>query len=236
MSLGSGPRCRAGLVHLLLFLAFVVLGGAGASDAAPWAWLGVRIRDLSEQEMEEIAGRHGIREGFGVVIVDVIEGAPAARVGIKSGDIVVAFEDRPVTDTRTLQRLIAAAPLDSESRLTLLGPAGRRAIRVRLATMPPEVVGERVAAEFGFVLRDGEAELGGSRPASSPPSVSVVIRGSAAAQAGLEVGDVLLQVDERAVVSREAARAALAEASLDRPLRLTVRRGGAHVSLTLSAR
>jgi len=210
---------------------------AGVVEAGPWAWLGVRIRDLSEQEMEEIAARHGIREGFGVVIVDVVEGTPAERAGIKSGDLVVAFDDRPVTDTRTLQRLIAAGPVESDSRLTLLRAAGRRAVSVRLAAMPPEVMGERVAAEFGFVLRepDGQPDLGG-RAASSSPSVSVVIRGSAAARAGLEVGDVLLQIDERAVVTREAARAALADARLDRPLRLTVRRDGSHVSLTLSAR
>ena len=52
---------------------------ASAADARPWSWLGVRIRDLSEQEMEEIATRHGIREGFGVVIVEVIADTPAAR-------------------------------------------------------------------------------------------------------------------------------------------------------------
>jgi serine protease Do len=186
--------------------------------------------------MEEIAARHGIREGFGVVIVDVVEGAPAARAGLKSGDIVVAFEGKPVTDTRALQRMIAGAPVESDTRLTLLGTAGRRAVQVRLAPMPPDVVGERMAAEFGFVLREaeGQPELGGSRPGSSAPSVSVVIRGSAAARAGLEVGDVVLQVDERAVVTRDAARAALAEARLDRPLRITVRRGQEHVSLTLT--
>src|SRR5256712_5616325 len=83
---------------------------AAAADVRQWSWLGVRIRDLSEQEMEEIAARHGIREGFGVVIVEVIEGAPAARAGLKNGDIVVAFGKRPVTETRLLQRLRAPAP------------------------------------------------------------------------------------------------------------------------------
>jgi serine protease Do len=171
------------------------------------------------------------------VIVDVIEGAPAARAGMTRGDIVVAFEDRPVTDTRTLQRLIAAAPVDGDTRLTLLGPGGRRGVRVRLAAMPPEVVGERVAAEFGFVLRDDlPSETVARPPSSSSPTVAVVVRASPAARAGLEVGDVLLQVDERAVITHAGARAALADARLERPLRLTVRRRGAHVSLTLPAR
>src|SRR6185436_4213436 len=149
------------LVSLLIGLA------ASTSQARSWSWLGVRIRDLSEQEMEEIAARHGIREGFGVVIVEVIADTPAARAGMKSGDIVVAFGERPVVETRLLQRLIAAAPVDRESDLTVLRPEGRRALKVRLTSMPPTVAGERVAAEFGFSLREplppGES---GRRPAS----------------------------------------------------------------------
>jgi serine protease Do len=226
-------RWRGALALVTLVVGLVAATGV---QAKTWAWLGVRIRDLSEHEMEELAARHGMREGFGVVIVDVVEDAPAARAGLKSGDIVVAFDGKPVTDTRTLQRMIAAAPVEGDSRLTLLGTAGRRAVRVRLAAMPPDAVGERTAAEFGFVLRDLDAqpELGGRRPTgASTPAVSVVIRGSAAERAGLEVGDVILQIGDRAVITREAARTALAEASLDEPLRLTVRRSGTIVPLTL---
>jgi len=212
----------------------LVLVMAGSADARPWAWLGVRIRDLSEQEMEEIAAKHGIREGFGVVVVDVLEDTPAARAGLRPGDIVVALDDRPVTETRLLQRLIAGAALDSDVRLTVLRPEGRRAVPVRLVAMPKRVMGDRVAAELGFALREsegsGEAAL---RPASLP-SVAFVMHGSPAERAGLEVGDVILQVGDRAVVSRDAARDALGDAVPERPMRLTVRRGVEHVSLEMS--
>src|SRR5262249_8235282 len=199
------------------------------------AWLGVRIRDLSEQEMEEIASHHGIREGFGVVIVEVLDGTPAARSGLRAGDIVVAFGERPVTETRMLQRLIAAAPTQAETRLTILRREGRRQLSVRLTTMPRDVLGDRVAAEFGFALRDNQpqGELAGATVASGVPAIAVVQRGSAAEKAGLEVGDVLLQIGDRAVVSRDAARDALADAGLDRPLTLTVRRGEVRLSLLL---
>lgn len=212
--------------HVILALVLVALA-ASAADARPWSWLGVRIRDLSEQEMEEIAVRHGIREGFGVVIVEVIEGAPAASAGLRPGDIVVAFDDRPVTETRLLQRLIAAAPTAVEARLTVLRAEGRQRVAVKLAAMPRAIVGERIAAELGFTMRELEG------PGDPAPSVAVVVRGSPAEAAGLETGDVILQVNERAVVSREAAREALADAVPERPLRLTVRRGQSHLSFTL---
>jgi serine protease Do len=210
----------------------VVLAGEAAA-ARPWAWLGVRIRDLSEREMEDITVRHGIREGFGVVIVDVLEDTPAARAGLKSGDIVVDVNGRPVTETRLLQRLIASAAPESEVRLVVLGREGRRAVPVRLMAMPRDVAGDRVAALFGFALREplpADAPGGGT----STPVVSGVERGGSAERSGLLAGDVLLQVADRPVITREGAREALAETSPDHTLSLVVRRGGERVNLTLT--
>lgn len=217
--------------------ALVLLVAAPAAEARGWSWLGVRIRDLSEQEMDELAKRHGIREGFGVVIVEVMEGTPAQRAGMTNGDVVVAVDDRPVTETRMLQRLIAAGPVEREARLTVLRPEGRRTLVVRLVPMPRTIVGERVAAEFGFILRepDPQPELGGRRPGGSAPTVTLVVRGSAAERAGLETGDVILQINETAVVSRDAARDALADLAPERPFKLMVRRGERHLALDVPA-
>ena len=226
------------LLRALLVLSAALAITASPSDARPWSWLGVRIRDLSEQEMEEIAARHGIREGFGVVIVEVIADTPAAQAGIKSGDVVVAFGERPVVETRLLQRLIAAAPVDRESSLTVLRAEGRRALKVRLTSMPAAVAGERVAAEFGFSLREPRQDAEAGRPrlalAVTLPTVGVVARGSAAERAGLEVGDVIVAIGERPVATGDAARETLAEREPDRPLPLTIRRGDRRLSLTLS--
>lgn len=217
------------MIRAFLGALLIVTVAASAVDAMQWAWMGVRIRDLSEQEMDEIAKRHGIREGFGVVIVDVMEGTPAERAGMKSGDLVVAFEERPVTDTRLLQRLIGGAGAGQDVRLTVLRTDGRRRLEVRLAAMPRPVLGERISAEFGFLVREPE-------PAgSAAPTISGVIRRSAAERAGLEVSDVILEVNDQAVETREALREAMADASIEGPLRLTIRRGGNRLSVTLRA-
>jgi S1-C subfamily serine protease len=97
--------------------------------------------------------------------------------------------------------------------------------------MPRAVVGERIGAEFGFIVRDPE-------PGSSTAlGVSVVVPKSAADRGGLEVGDVILQVNDLGVVTRDALREALADSGLETPLRLTVRRpaNGERLSLVLKA-
>ena len=215
------------MIARVIAAAAVVVALVSAADAAPWAWLGVRIRDLSEQEMNDVTARHGIREGFGVMIVEVLEDSPAAKSGLKNGDLVVALDERPVTETRVLQRLIAAAGPGRETKLTVLRAAGRERVDVRLAAMPRAVVGERIAAEFGFIVREPE-------PAGpTTPVISVIIRRSPAERAGLEAGDVILQVNDQTVTTREAVREALADASLEAPLRITIGRGGIRLSVVL---
>lgn len=222
-------RSRLPLLAALL----VIVAVASVIDAAQWAWLGVRIRDLSEQEGDEISKRHGLREGFGVLIVEVMEGTPAEKAGLKNGDLVVGFEERPVTETRVLQRLIASAGAGRDVRLTILRAEGRRRLDVKLASMPRSVVGERVGAEFGFVVREPETAGPSALSVVTVPTVSVIVPRSPAARAGLEVGDVILQIGERVVLTRDEVREALADAGLEAPLRLILGRGANRLSVTL---
>jgi hypothetical protein len=92
----------------------------------------------------------------------------------------VAFEGRPITDTRALQRLVASARVDEEIQLIVLRPAGRQTLRVRLGAMPREIAGERVAAEFGFALRVGFEPSTPERGEPRVPAVAVVAHGSPA--------------------------------------------------------
>jgi len=228
---------RAARLPAALAIGLVMLAASTALAAAAggWGWLGVRIRDLSEQEVEEISREHGIREGFGALIVEVIPDTPAESAGLRSGDLVVALGDRPVVDTRGLQRFVASAGVGEAVALTVLRrEEGRRRIPVRLAPMPEAVAADRISAEFGFLVREPEAqgELGWGRPAAAP-SVSGVFPGSRAAAAGIKVGDVLVEVNGRPVLTLQAVREALLAVPTGAPLPLALRRDGHHVAVSL---
>ena len=65
-------------------------------------------------------------------------------------------------DTRTLQRLVAATPVGEELPLTVLrGGEGRQRVSVRVGVMPEAAAADRVAIEFGFLVRDPEGQAEG---------------------------------------------------------------------------
>jgi serine protease Do len=225
-----------GVVAVGLVLA-VLVGGGTAEAAARWGWLGVRIRDLSEQEMNEISRKHGLREGFGALIVDVMKETPADVAGLRSGDLVVAFKNRPIVDTRTLQRYVAAAGIGETVTLTVFrqDQGQRRPVEVRIGPMPEAVAADRVSAGYGFLLREPEAlpEARGAAPPAGPPTVAVVLAGGRAEAAGLQVGDVLVEVEAKPVGSLEAVRHALLGLPEQSSLSVVVQRGRERLSFVL---
>ncbi|MFQ5828058.1 MAG: PDZ domain-containing protein [Candidatus Methylomirabilia bacterium] len=222
---------RRSLLALAVFLSAAL---AALTEAQPWGWVGVRIRDLSEREMEEISSRHGIEEGYGVMIVEILANTPAARANLKNGDLIVAFKGLPVVDTRALQRVVASTTVGDDSVVTVLRSEGRKEITVRVGAMPPDVAAERIATLFGFGIREPE-EPGGVPARPSPTAAVAFVReGSPADRAGLESGDVIVEVNSRRVFSRQNMRDALLRISLDHELRLMVSRGRERVGLTLA--
>src|SRR5947207_9111131 len=93
---------------------------------------------------------------------------------------------------------------------------------------------ERRSALLGvFMLEpDDPVETPCPPAVAAAPTIAGVLKGGAAEKAGLAVGDVILQVDEQPVLTQDAARDALADVGVDRPVRLTVRRGESRRSVT----
>ena len=205
---------------------------AGEAGARPWAWLGVRIRDLSEQEMDEIAKRHGIREGFGVVIVEVMEETPAAAGGHEAR----ATSSSPSSDRPGDGHARAPAPdrRRPRSRATSASPS----CAARAARPLPRPAGGHAAADRrgtrGRRVRfrrcespQAPPEPGGRRP---PPTAARGDRRGAAAARRSKAGPGGRRrhpPGQRAgrCVTRDAAREALGELSArpaapaDRPAR-----------------
>lgn len=225
----KAPRpeaARPPIGRVLCALALAVAAVLPAWAGERWGWLGVRIRDLSESEAEEMSAKLGFGEGYGVVVAEVLKDTPAEAAGLRAGDLVVAIEGRPVVETRALQRIVGGTAAGRELRLVVLREGRRRELRVRVGQMPPDVVADRVAAEFGFFVRDGDEGAPGAVAAG-------VAEQSAAWRGGLRAGDRILAVNGEEVGSVEGVRRQLQEVLLRDEIRLRVRRQGEPVRLVL---
>ncbi len=70
-------------------------------------WVGVRIQSITG----DIAEGMGLPSTAGALVADVTANGPAARAGIRNGDVITAFDGRKVTDSRALSRIAADTPI-----------------------------------------------------------------------------------------------------------------------------
>jgi serine protease Do len=76
-------------------------------------FLGILPGDVTRDNM----GRYGLREARGVAVTKVIESSPAARAGLKEGDVILRFDNEPVNSVNKLERLINEAAPEQTIRL-----------------------------------------------------------------------------------------------------------------------
>ncbi|MFC5069192.1 Do family serine endopeptidase [Flaviflagellibacter deserti] len=79
-------------------------------------YIGVRIQDVPP----EIVQRLSLKNVQGALIAGVNEQGPAAKAGLKIGDVIVTFDGKPVTTSRVLQRLVADAGVDRKAEILIL--------------------------------------------------------------------------------------------------------------------
>jgi Do/DeqQ family serine protease len=95
--------------------------------------LGVAIQPMTP----ELASQFGLSEVRGVVVNAVTPNSPAARGGIRQGDVIVAFDGEPVTDGNTLRNRVASTPPGTEVSLTVVRDRRERQVQVTLGEYEP---------------------------------------------------------------------------------------------------
>ncbi len=79
------------------------------------SFLGVHAEDINNENM----GRYGLREARGVGITQVVKDSPAEKAGLRTGDVILRFDNENVTSARKLTRLVSEVAPDQNVRLTI---------------------------------------------------------------------------------------------------------------------
>jgi serine protease Do len=201
--------------------------------------LGVGIQPVTS----DIASSLGLKEAKGVLINSVTSGGPAEKAGVKTGDVILKFNGKDVNDANVLRNEVAANEPGSDVTLTILRGGNQQDLKVKLGTLTPESAqategsggGEPGGGKLGVTVAPLTPELAqqlGVRRGTTGVVVDSVDPGGPAAQAGIQSGDLIQEVNRQAVRSPSELRDALAKSG-NRPPLLLVNRGGQAVFVSV---
>lgn len=178
-------------------------------------WLGVMIQDVNESLAETL----GIEGKKGALISEVVEGSPAHQAGLRHGDLVVSVDGRAIDGYAQLSRTIALLAPGTTVEIRVVRDGETRTIPVTIAEREEEgevalTRGEKAKGEsekrLGITVQEVPQELARRLRTRGGVLISGVDRAGPAAAAGVNAGDVLLEVNRRPIRSvaefREAAR------------------------------
>ena len=208
-------------------------------------YLGVEIQQVTP----DLAAAIGIdKDGpQGALVAAVTQGGPAARAGIKVGDVIEKLDGKPIAKTRDLPRLVAETAAGKGIQLTVLRQGKPIEIDATVGHLDEIKV---ASADSGDDGQAADASALGMTLSSLNPAIrerlhlgrnttgaiiTHVASGSAAEGIGLEGGDVIERVDGQTVKGPDDAKAliATAEKTPSKPILLLVDRHGAESFIAL---
>jgi serine protease Do len=198
-------------------------------------YLGVMIQDVTPSLAKEFK----LKDTQGALVGDVTPHGPAEKAGLQSGDLITDFNGKKVTDSRHLKLEVARTQPGESVPLKVLRDGTTRTLEVTVKEMPgTEHLAkndDRKAEDTGTLNGVGVGDL--DRAAREQYDLPANLKGvvvtevdpnSAAAEAGLKPGDVILEINRKPVkTADEAVR--LTETATDKTTLLRVwRNGGSH--------
>ena len=198
-------------------------------------WLGVTIQPVTE----EIAREFGLQKARGVLVSDVLKESPAAKGGIRQGDILLDFDGKEVKDASHLQRVVADTPPGKKVSVTVFRDGREMKLAITAASAdstearqvrPPQ--GE--PDSLGIIVEELPRDL--QREGYTGVEVTVVEEGGLAAEAGMRAGDVIVAVNRKRVAGLAEYDRAMRDAARRGVALLLVRRGDASVYFSLPLR
>jgi serine protease Do len=170
-------------------------------------WLGVSIQPLNA----ELAKSFGLAGTQGALVASVTEDSPAARAGVKPGDVIVGYDGKPVDSPRMLPALVANTPVGRTVPLVVMRDGQRQTLTVTVGNLADSQEARVAAAEsteetraaerLGVQVQELTPEIAKRLGVKAERGVVVteVKPDSPAAKAGLAPGDVIREVNRRPV-------------------------------------
>ena len=196
-------------------------------------YLGVLIQKVTP----DIADSLGMDKGYGALVANVSKDGPAEKAGVKVGDVIVEFDGKEIKDSGDLPIIVARTPVEKKVRMKVLRDKKEVLLTVSVGELKEEEV---VAAlpekgELGMTVQRLTPQIAESLGLEKADGVVVtaVEPGSAADEAGIRRGDVILEVDKKQIRNLDEYRKSIAGIRKGKGVLFLVRRGESTLFLAL---
>jgi serine protease Do len=165
-------------------------------------WLGVEIQEVTPA----LAKSFNLENPTGALVAGVQKDGPAAKAAIQRGDIIAKFNGQTVHDEHELPEMVASTELNKAVPVEVIRGDKHLTLTATIAELKDEQVASAKGAEspgasWGMQVQDITPEI--AQQLHSPNAKGVVIRNvrpdSSAAEAGLQAGDMVLEIDHKKV-------------------------------------
>ena len=168
-------------------------------------WLGVVIQDLKG----DLAEYYGVEGKSGVMVADVVPGDPADQAGIKPKDIITKVNGQAIATSRDLTNLAAKLGVGDTADVTILRDGKPETLQVKIGKRPLTMAAasenqrRQKEGDYGFEVTELTPEIARRFNLTENSGVIVigVAPGSKAAAAGVEKGDLIIEVNRETVAS-----------------------------------
>jgi serine protease Do len=201
-------------------------------------WLGVTIQPLTP----DLARGFKVSGEGGALVADVQANSPAAKAGVQAGDVITVYDGHKLSRPGDLSRLVADTQVGRQVTLDIMRDGKPSSLSVKVAELQDSdhqvaAAGSNKPSSYGLTVEPVTPsvahELG--LPAVRGVVVSDVQDGSPAADAGIQPGDVIAEVDHQAIRDMSDMKRALDKHAKGAPLVMRLHRDGNNLYVSVAA-
>ncbi len=168
-------------------------------------WLGVQIQGVTK----DIARQFDLDKASGALVSQVLPDTPAAKGGIQRGDVIIEFNGKAIDEWRDLPIVVANTPVDAKAKVVLIRDGKQKSLHIRIGRLddPQQVAStpkqDRGTEAFGLRAQDLTPALASELGLDDTTGVIVtdVTPNGPAAEAGIQRGDIIIELDRKAIAS-----------------------------------
>ncbi len=197
-------------------------------------WLGVMIQKVTP----DLAKSFNLKDESGALVGDVTPGSPADKVGIKPGDIIIEFDNKPIKEMNELPRLVAAVPVGKTVEVKVLRDGKPQTFKVQVQELDDKQLAtgpSQTKESMGLSVREFTPELARRFRMDYEPGILIieVQEGSPAEEAGIQEGDLIKEVNRKPVKDLKTYQTQIGGIKKGGNVLFRIKRGGMNLFVSL---